>query len=358
MSGGVDSSVAAVLSLAQGWNSIGATLKLFNGGSRCCSLEDINDARAVANRLDIPHYVFNFTELFRKEVIERFIASYERGDTPNPCIDCNRSVKWQGLMHRMKEIDFDCIVTGHYARIEASGSRYLLKKGLDPKKDQSYVLYMLTQEELAHTRLPLGGLSKQEVREMALENNLLNARKTDSQDICFVPREGASSGDYGAFIEQWTAKTYPEGTIVGMDGSVLGRHRGYVRYTIGQRRGLGVAANEPLYVCAKNPATNTLVLGPEESLYSKSLSVSHINLIPCDSLPAPLKLRVMTRYQAHEALATVRQTAEDEIQVVFDEPQRAVTSGQAAVFYDGDTVVGGGTIARVSPCEKNNSIIK
>ncbi|MDR0908678.1 MAG: tRNA 2-thiouridine(34) synthase MnmA [Spirochaetaceae bacterium] len=338
MSGGVDSAVAASLALEAGLDCIGITLKLYAGGSRCCSLEDINDARLAAGRLGMPHYVMNATEAFKDNVIERFIAAYENGDTPNPCIDCNRYIKWPCILHRMQEIAFDYIVTGHYARIISAG-RWLLKKGIDPHKDQSYVLYMLTQEELAHTILPLGGMTKEETREVAHTKGIINPAKEESQDICFVP-----DNDYGSFIEGWTGKLFSEGTIIDTNGAVLGRHKGYQRYTIGQRKGLGIAANTPLYVCGKDPVHNTVTLGSAGSLYTQKLLAGNINLIACETIPSPTRLTAATRYQAKEAACTVQQIDEDTLEVRFDEPQRAITPGQSVVLYDGDIVVGGGII--------------
>jgi tRNA-specific 2-thiouridylase len=351
MSGGVDSSAAAALMLQEGYDCIGVTLKLYTtedigGDSRaaargCCSLADVNDARQVAHTLGIPHYVLNFTDAFRREVIGRFIDTYEKGGTPNPCIDCNRYIKFDLLLFRASQLDFDLLVTGHYARIEQDpvSGRYLLKKSVDAKKDQSYVLYCLTQEQLSRTRFPLGGLTKPEVRELAGARGFINADKRDSQDICFVP-----GGDYGAFMERYTGKAYPPGDIVDLEGRIVGRHKGIVRYTLGQRRGLGVALNESVYVAAKDMARNTVTLGPEASLYTTALTANNINLIACERIDTPLRVQVKTRYLQQEREAVVEQTGPDEIRVPFDEPQRAVTPGQAAVLYDGDLVVGGGTI--------------
>lgn len=348
MSGGVDSSVAAFLTKEEGFDCAGATMKLFSnedigveGESRCCSLDDVEDARSVANRLGIPFFVFNFSDNFRREVIERFIAAYKSGATPNPCIDCNRFLKFDKFFSRAKELDIGHIVTGHYASVyyDAASRRWGLKKGMDESKDQSYVLYSLTQEQLAHTLLPLGGMSKTEVREIARDNGFINAKKRESQDICFVP-----DGDYAAFIERYTGEPNRPGNFVDGEGRVLGRHRGFVRYTIGQRRGLGLSLREPLYVCAKRAADNTVILGRGEELFSKSLTASGINLIACERISSPLRLRVKVRYKQREQWATVEQTAEDRIRVDFDEPQRAVTPGQAVVLYDGSCVVGGGTI--------------
>lgn len=348
MSGGVDSSVAAFLTKEEGFDCAGATMKLFSnedigveGESRCCSLDDVEDARSVANRLGIPFFVFNFSDNFRREVIERFIAAYKSGATPNPCIDCNRFLKFDKFFSRAKELDIGHIVTGHYAAVyyDAASRRWGLKKGTDESKDQSYVLYSLTQEQLAHTLLPLGGMSKTEVREIARDNGFINAKKRESQDICFVP-----DGDYAAFIERYTGEPNRPGNFVDGEGRVLGCHRGFVRYTIGQRRGLGLSLREPLYVCAKRAADNTVILGRGEELFSKSLTASGINLIACERISSPLRLRAKVRYKQREQWATVEQTAEDRLRVDFDEPQRAVTPGQAVVLYDGSCVVGGGTI--------------
>jgi tRNA-specific 2-thiouridylase len=356
--------------LEQGYECIGVTLKLFStddiaypraypradtraytqaytqarSQKTCCSLDDVNDARDVAYRLDMPHYVLNFAEDFKTRVINRFIETYEAGATPNPCIDCNRFIKFSRLLLRAEQLDFDAIATGHYARAEKSGSRYMLKRALDSAKDQSYVLYAMTQEQLSRSRFPLGELSKKEVRRIAEEQGFINARKHDSQDICFVP-----NGDYGAFIEHYTGRPLPEGPIIDLEGNVIGRHRGALRYTIGQRRGLGVAKNEPIYVASKSMESNTVVMGPESSLYSSRLCATDINLIACEKLEKPLRVTAKTRYLQKEEPATVEQTGDDSITVVFDRPQRAVTPGQAVVFYDGDLVIGGGTILPPAP---------
>jgi tRNA-specific 2-thiouridylase len=357
MSGGVDSSVAAWLMQEQGYACAGVTLKLFTNddmdgaGARspasgraahkgCCSLADVNDARSVAHRLGIPHYVLNFGDDFREQVIRRFIETYEMGATPNPCIDCNRYIKFERLLWKSKQLGFDAIATGHYARVEKEpGGRVLLKKALDPAKDQSYVLYATTREQLSCCRFPLGKLTKREVRAIAEERGFINAAKHDSQDICFVP-----DGDYGSFIERFTGKHFPPGDILDRSGAVIGRHRGLVRYTLGQRRGLGVAAGTPLYVAGKSPADNTLTLDAGEALYTRFHTADRINLIACERLEKPLRVRVKTRYLQAEQDGVLEQTGEDSIRVDFDRPQRAVTPGQAVVCYDGDVVVGGGTI--------------
>ena len=348
MSGGVDSSVAAFLTKEAGFDCTGATMKLFSnedigieGESRCCSLDDVEDARSVANRLGIPFFVFNFSDNFRREVIERFITAYKNGETPNPCIDCNRFLKFEKFFLRARELDIGHIVTGHYAVIcyDGAARRWGLKKGADESKDQSYVLYSLTQEQLAHTLLPLGGMTKAEVRAVAEANGFINAKKRESQDICFVP-----DGDYASFIERYTGEPNRAGQFVDKEGRALGEHRGFVRYTIGQRRGLGLSLREPLYVCAKCAARNTVVLGKESELFSKSLTATGINLIACDRLTAPLRIRAKVRYKQREQWATAEQTGDDRLRIEFDEPQRAVTPGQAVVMYDGDAVVGGGPI--------------
>lgn len=345
MSGGVDSSVAAALMLDRGFECVGVTLKLFDSGQGagvnrgCCSLADVNDAREVAHRLGIPHYVLNFTDEFQEQVIRRFVETYERGGTPNPCIDCNRHIKFQRLLQRARQLEFDALVTGHYARVEAAGGRFILKRALDQRKDQSYVLYAMTQEQLAAALFPLGGLTKTQAREIALERGFINAGKRDSQDICFVP-----DGDYGRFIEDYRGAPAPAGDIIDPRGAVLGRHRGLIRYTIGQRRGLGVAANEPVYVSAKSMADNTLTLGPDSGLYRRSLMAEDINLIALARIEKPLRVSVKTRYLQAAQSAVAEQTGPDTLRVDFEKPQRAITPGQAAVLYDGDVVVGGGTI--------------
>ena len=346
MSGGVDSSVAAFLMKEQGCQCIGATMKLFHnediGVKRtktCCSLEDVEDARSVAFRLGIPYYVFNFSDDFKGQVIDRFIAAYERGATPNPCIDCNRYLKFERLYERARILGCDAIVTGHYARIEQENGRWLLKKSLDESKDQSYVLYSLTQEQLAHTRLPLGAMHKSETRRIAEEQGFYNADKPDSQDICFVP-----NGDYAGFIARFTGHDCPAGDFVDEDGHVLGRHKGIVHYTVGQRKGLGIAADAPLYVKQINAASNRVVLSGNESLFSRELTANDFNWIAYDVPPRELCATARVRYHQREQAATVTVLGDGRVHLVFDEPQRAITPGQAVVLYDGDTVLGGGTI--------------
>ena len=351
MSGGVDSSVAALLTKESGDECIGATMKLYNNEDigvhrekTCCSLDDVEDARSVAYPMDMPYYVFNFTADIHTEVMDRFVDAYENGCTPNPCIDCNRYLKFDKMFHRMQEIGYDYIVTGHYARVEydEKRDRYLLKKAVDDTKDQSYVLYMLTQEQLAHVKLPLGGLRKDQVRVIAEKHGFINARKHDSQDICFVP-----DGDYAKFIEKYTGKKTPEGDFVDKEGNYIGRHKGIIHYTIGQRRGLGIPAASRLYVCEISPKTNTVVLGDNADLFSSELEADSVNLISVDSLAEPKRVTAKIRYRHKEQPATAWQTPDGILHVKFDEPQRAITKGQAVVMYDGDEVVGGGVINKI-----------
>lgn len=346
MSGGVDSSVAAFLLQKESFEVIGATMKLYNNEDidfvsekTCCSLDDVLDAKSVCARLGIRHYTLNMTDDFKKEVIERFISAYQNGFTPNPCIDCNRYMKFSKMLHKAQELDIDYVATGHYARIEKQGDRYILKKAVDLSKDQSYVLYSLTQEQLKVTKFPLGNYTKQQVREIAEENGFVNARKHESQDICFVP-----DGDYSKFIEYYTGKTYPCGDFVDMNGKRLGEHKGIIRYTIGQRRGLGLALPASMYVVEKDVNNNKVILGFNDDLFKKEVNVKNISFTACDGLDKPERLCAKIRYNQKEQPATVTQTDENHFTIVFDEPQRAITKGQAAVLYDGDTVVGGGTI--------------
>ncbi|MCI8592039.1 MAG: tRNA 2-thiouridine(34) synthase MnmA [Lachnospiraceae bacterium] len=348
MSGGVDSSVAALLTKQAGDECIGVTMKLYHneevgieGQKTCCSLDDVEDARAVCRRLGMRFYVFNFTDCFKETVIDRFVDAYRHGRTPNPCIDCNCYLKFGKLIQRMRELQMDYVATGHYARVEYDrlSGRYLLKKGIDELKDQSYVLYMLTQEQLAHIRFPLGALTKDEVRRIAGENGFVNAGKRDSQDICFV-----SDGDYVKVIEAVTGEVSRPGEFVDRTGKVLGRHEGIIHYTIGQRRGLRLAAGERMYVTDISPEDNRVVLGKNEDLFQSELTADQVNLIACDRLEKPVRVTAKIRYRHREQPATAWQTAEGRLHVRFDEPQRAVTKGQAVVLYDGDSVVGGGMI--------------
>ena len=436
MSGGVDSSVAAMLTVEAGYDCAGVTMQLFKSSdnvfagasgsnrpkpppsedarcpapphsedARCPApphCKDVRcpaphssdadhpaapseDARAVASKLGIPFFVYDFSNEFSKHVVERFVNAYLGGITPNPCIYCNQNIKFDRFLQLAIDNGYNYTATGHYARIERCGERYLLRKGLDAAKDQSYVLYMLTQEQLRHTIFPLGELTKNEVRAIARAQGLANADKRESQDICFVP-----DGDYAKFIETYVeaakaataaaaaklsaaatsataagaATAAPatvattsgggcsaipkNGAIVDMDGNILGEHRGIYHYTIGQKKGLGSLASpnvsRPLYVCELHPETNTVVVGPAEMLCAKTLTARNINFIAIDKLDAPLRASVKIRYNQAEQPAIVEQIGADVLRIDFDSPQRAITKGQAIVLYEGDLVIGGGTI--------------
>lgn len=347
MSGGVDSSVAAYLISQQGYETVGVTMKLHNDESQaqaeasCCTSDDIEDARSVAGKLGIPYHVYNYSDNFTEHVISRFVDAYRNARTPNPCIDCNRYIKFDRLVRTAIELGFDYVVTGHYAVTEydeASG-RYLLKKAVDESKDQSYVLYSLSQEQLSHILFPLGSMSKQEVREIADKLDFINADKPDSQDICFVP-----DGDYARFIEEWCGLKFENGNFVDLQGNVIAQHKGIINYTIGQRKGLGIAAKTPYYVVGKNLETNEVILGSNDDLFSSTLTATDVNFISVEKLTGPMRVRAKVRYKQKETDATISPLGNGDVSVVFDEPQRAIASGQAVVFYDGDIVVGGGTI--------------
>ena len=348
MSGGVDSSVAAYLIRKQGYETIGATLKLFNNedvavdkAKTCCSLLDVEDARAVANSLDIPYYVLNFVEKFKKQVIERFIDSYKAGATSNPCVDCNRYIKFDNMLARVREIGFDYLATGHYAQVEYNQTigRYLLKKARDYSKDQTYFLYCLTQTQLAQTLFPLGKLTKQQVRALATEQNFSNAKKQESQDICFV-----KNNSYVDFIKEYTGQEPVKGQIVNKQGIVLGEHQGLYAYTIGQRKGISLALTEAHYVCGKDAEQNQLIIGKKEDLMRTTLTAKAINLIGNTKLKARIAVKAKIRYNQPEQSAWLEQLDEDRMLVEFINPQVAITPGQAVVFYQDEYVLGGGTI--------------
>ena len=345
MSGGVDSSVAAHLTQRDGYDCIGATMRLYDGeDGTCCSLDAVEDARSVAYKLGMSFHVFNFTEDFRKKVMDDFVCAYESGLTPNPCVQCNRHLKFDRLLERALLLGCSCVVTGHYARItqDPATGRYLLHKATDTAKDQSYFLYALTQHQLSHLRFPLGSLTKAEVREIAQAQGFLNARKRDSQDICFIP-----DGDYAAFLRRYTGKDYPRGDFLDCAGTVVGTHCGAVNYTLGQRKGLGLAMGAPVYVCAKDMAANTVTVGTQESLMHTTLLADDWFFFPFPTLMQPLRVKAKTRSRMVEQPATAYPEEGGKVRIVFDEPQRAITPGQAVVLYDGDLVIGGGAIRQV-----------
>ena len=352
MSGGVDSSVAAWLMQQAGYDCTGITMRLTrnetlgqSGFHTCCSEKDIEDAAEVAFALDIPYEVLDFTADFQEQIIEKFVRVYEAGGTPNPCIDCNKYMKFRHLLDWAQAHGLDYVVTGHYARVEqdAATGRWLLKKGLDEGKDQSYVLYNLTQEQLAHVRLPLGALHKTEVRAIAEEHKFVNARKHDSQDICFVP-----DGDYAAFLERYTGQPMQPGNFVDEQGHVIGRHKGAARYTIGQRKGLGISAETRLFVSGKNMAENTVTVGLESALFHSSLLADEWNWIAAPpAVGQPLPCTARTRYHQPERPATATLLPDGRVRVDFAAPQRAIAPGQAVVLYNGESVIGGGTILNV-----------
>ncbi len=339
MSGGVDSSVAAYLLQKEGYDCKGATMELYESDP-----QNVADAGAVAARLGIPFYALPCEELFKKSVIDDFIACYERGDTPNPCIVCNKCMKFSHFLREAERLGCDGIATGHFARIrrdEKSG-RYLLCRAADKMKDQSYVLYTLSQAQLSRTLFPLGELTKTEIRQLAEENGFINAHRKDSQDICFVP-----DGDYMAFIQRYTGKTYPSGDFLDTSGKALGKHRGAVGYTLGQRKGLGLAMGAPVYVCGKDMEKNTVTVGEEGLLFSTALIARDMNWFPFETLTEPISVTAKARYRHIEQPATVYPLEDGKVKVVFDTPQRALTTGQAVVFYREDVVVGGGTICEI-----------
>lgn len=347
MSGGVDSSVAAKLLMDSGYDVTGVTLKLFDGKDvametrTCCSLSDVEDARSVCYKLGIEHFVFNFKDEFRKKVMDQFAESYLKGETPNPCIECNRHIKFDKMLRRAEELGYDYIATGHYAirEFEGKSGKYILKRPKDRSKDQTYVLYGLTQYQLSKTLFPLGDYEKPEIRQIAENAGLVNSRKPDSQDICFVP-----NGNYASFITEHTNAEIKEGNFLNTDGEIIGRHKGVINYTIGQRRGIGISIGRPAYVTDKNAEENTVTIGDEKDLYKSEITVCGLNLISLDSLPEKMHVTAKVRYSRNEQPAVIRPIGGGEVLVAFESPQRAPAKGQAAVFYDGDIVIGGGTI--------------
>lgn len=349
MSGGVDSSVTAALLLEQGYEVIGITMKIWPEGKGdktreggCCSLSAVDDARHVANKLGIPYYVLNFQDIFEEKVINYFVDEYTQGRTPNPCIACNKFVKFDALLKKVISMESDYVATGHYAKIEfdENSGRYLIKKSDTEAKDQTYALYNLTQDQLKHTLMPLGYYqSKDKVREIADNLGLIVANKPDSQEICFV-----DDNNYAKFIEENTEYKSKPGNFVDVKGNVLGKHKGIIHYTVGQRKGLGIAFGKPMFVVAVDAKNNTVILGEDKQVYKDELTAHTVNFIPFDQLKEPMKVTAKIRYSAKHAPATITSLPNNRITVKFDEPQRAITPGQAVVFYDGDVLVGGGTI--------------
>lgn len=348
MSGGVDSSVSAILLKRSGYDVIGVTMKLWeekceNKGS-CCNLESTLDAKRVCDKIGIPHYTLNFQERFQNSVIDNFIKEYSNCRTPNPCIECNKHLKFDEMYKKANELDIKYIATGHYAKIEYSEKykRYVIKKAKNIKKDQSYVLYGIPKEMLKYIIFPLGNYdSKEQIRQIAKENNLLVADKPDSEDICFVP-----DGNYKKFLEENSNIQPKSGKIVDKDGNILGEHTGLYKYTIGQRRGLGISNLVPLFVIGFNMEKNEIIVGKEEDLYKRKININNINLQAIDELKKPMRVNVKTRYTAKEAVAVIMPDDKDsnQITILFDDPQRALTNGQSAVFYDEDGIVIGGGI--------------
>ena len=348
MSGGVDSSVAAYLLIEQGYDVIGVTMQIWqdesqeqiedNGG--CCGITAVDDARRVAMQLDIPYYVMNFKNEFKKNVIDYFTDEYIHGRTPNPCIACNRHVKWESLLKRSLEIGADCIATGHYARIaQLENGRYAIRNSVTAKKDQTYALYNLTQEQLSHTLMPVGDYNKDEIRAIAEKIGIQVAHKPDSMEICFVP-----DNDYAGFITRETGYVSRPGNFVDLHGNILGTHKGIIHYTVGQRKGLGLAMGHPVFVVAIRPETNEVVIGENDDVFSTKLYANNINLMSVDKIEEPIRARAKIRYSHEGADCTIRMADDGLLECVFDEKQRAVTPGQALVIYDGDYVLGGGTI--------------
>ena len=336
MSGGVDSSVAALLLKNDNMECIGATMQLWEK-------TDCSDARTIAGQIGIPFKVLDFQEQFKALVVRHFVESYEQGLTPNPCIFCNCTMKFGLMLEKAREIGCTHVATGHYAQVQQDPKtgRYLLKRAADQAKDQTYFLYGLTQDQLSHIFFPLGGLHKDHIREIAQAHGLISAHKRDSQDICFIP-----DGDYTAFLSRYTGKQYPAGDFVDLQGTPLGRHRGAVCYTIGQRRGLGIALGEPAYVCGKDMEKNTVTLGPNEALMHRALVTGTMNwVLPPEDL-SPIRCTGKIRHSQFDQPATLYPQADGSCRAVFDQPQRAICPGQAAVFYQGDTLIGGGPILR------------
>ena len=339
MSGGVDSSVAAYLLTQAGYAVTGATMTLYRPHGEIGDTQDVTDARAVCDRLGIPHKTYDMGEVFCRCVIEDFIRVYEEGGTPNPCVTCNKTVKFGALWEAVARDGAQAIATGHYARIKREGDRYLLCKAADESKDQSYFLWQLPRELLPHILFPLGEMTKPEIRALAASLSFETAHKSDSQDICFVP-----DGDYAGFMEGYTGKVALPGDFVDTEGRVLGQHRGIIHYTIGQRKGLGIALGEPAFVCGKDPVTHRVVLGKNQDLFTREVRLERVNLLSVESIDAPMAVTARIRSTHKGSPARVIMTGHDTATVVFDEPQRAACRGQSCVLYREDTVIGGGII--------------
>lgn len=350
MSGGVDSSVAAYLLKKQGYDVIGVTMQIWQDEEKdviqekagCCGLSAVDDARRVANALDIPYYVMNFKKEFSKNVIDYFVNEYFEGRTPNPCIACNRYVKWESLLQRSINIGADYIATGHYAQvIKLENGRYALKKSITISKDQTYALYNLTQEQLKRTLMPIGVYTKEEVREIAKEINLRIANKPDSQEICFIP-----DNDYGSFLEKYIGTNYKKGNFITLEGKVIGQHKGIIHYTIGQRKGLGLSLGKPGYVVEIRPDTNEVVIGNNEDVFNDKALVNNLNFMSLEGIEGEIELEAKIRYNHQPAKCKVKMVDDKTLECIFEKPQRAITPGQALVLYDKEIVVGGGTIIK------------
>ncbi len=350
MSGGVDSSVAAHLLKKAGYDVIGVTMQIWQdedhftqeteGG--CCGLSAVDDARRVAQSLDIPYYVMNFKKEFKANVMDYFVNEYLQGRTPNPCIACNRYVKWESLLKRSLDIGADYIATGHYARVlKLENGRFTLRKSATAAKDQTYALYNLTQYQLSHTLMPVGEFTKDEIREIAKDINLRVANKPDSQEICFIP-----DNNYAKFVEENTGEKIMPGNFVNSAGEVIGKHKGITHYTVGQRKGLNLSLGHPAFVLEIRPETNEVVIGSNEEVFSDKLYANNLNFMAIEDLEGSMEVEAKIRYSHKGAKCTIKKVGEDELECIFEEPQRAITPGQAVVFYKDDYIVGGGTIMR------------
>ena len=345
MSGGVDSAVAALLIKNTGYDTAGITMKVWDNGKAFDdsnnTVPDVNciDAKAIADTLDIPHYTVQYGESFRKCVIDRFLSDYRNGLTPNPCVECNKHIKFGKLYDSANDLGYDTLATGHYAQIVRDGDSYLLKKAADSNKDQSYFLWGIKKELLPHLLFPLGGFTKPEIREMAESNGFSNAHRSDSQDICFI-----TDGDYVSFIKAQDNTKYSCGSFIDVQGKTIGQHSGIINYTIGQRKGLGVVFGVPMFVSNKNAADNTVTLCTNEQLYRDTLTARAINLLVDCDFDHSVRLQAKIRYRHTSATATITRIDDDRLSVKFDIPQRAIAPGQSLVLYDGDTVIGGGII--------------